>query len=251
MTVCEAVDCCGICWWHDAENGSWLDPKRLQVAATDMELTMFRNLKITYQGGKGNNHLVPVLIPEDVVGAMQILSSQSVRDMADIHPRNEYMFPHTQMSATHVNGWQAAQRVCIDAKVQHPEQLTATKMRHRISTLYAAMDVPTEERQYFYKHMGHSQKINENIYQAPLAEVEILKVGSRLMDMDGKVPNLATARLDPSTSDDRQSFAATACQMKKLNPTVAAQRHWLKNLEPFLHQQWNRVCQNTMLQGSH
>ena len=46
--------------WQDAENGSWLDPKRLQVAATDKELTMFRNLKVRYQGGKGNNHLVPV-----------------------------------------------------------------------------------------------------------------------------------------------------------------------------------------------
>jgi len=61
--------------------------------------------------------------------------------MAGIHSRNQYMFPHTQMSATHVNGWQAVQRVCIDAMVEHPERLTATKMRHRISTLYAAMDV--------------------------------------------------------------------------------------------------------------
>jgi len=186
--------------WQDAENGSWLDPKRLQVAATDKELTMFRNLKVTYQGGKGNNHLVPVLIPDDVVLAMQTLCSESVREMADVHQQNQYMFPHTQMSATHVNGWQAVQRVCIDAKVEHPERLTATKMRHRISTLYAAMDVPTDEREFFYKHMGHSQKINENVYQAPLAELEIVKVGSRLMAMDGKVPNLASAHSDTSTS---------------------------------------------------
>jgi len=51
----------------------------------------------------------------------------------------------------------------MDANVQHPEQQTATKSRRRISTLYAVMDVPTKERQYFYKHMGHSEKINENI----------------------------------------------------------------------------------------
>jgi len=94
---------------------------------------------------------------------MQILSSRSVRDMADIHPRNEYMFPHTQLLATHVNGRQPVKCVCMDANVQHPEQQTATKSRRRISTLYAVMDVPTKERQYFYKHMGHSEKINENI----------------------------------------------------------------------------------------
>jgi hypothetical protein len=58
-------------------------------------------------------------------------------------------------------------------------------MRHRVSTLYAGTDVPEADRQYFYKHMGHSASINANIYQAPLAESEILKVGRHLITMDG------------------------------------------------------------------
>jgi len=33
--------------------------------------------------------------------------------------------------------------------------------------------------------MGHSAEINSNIYQSPLAEAAILKVGSQLMRMDG------------------------------------------------------------------
>jgi len=40
--------------------------------------------------------------------------------------------------------------------------------------------------------MGHSEGINHNIYQAPLAEAEILKVGSCLMAMDGTVPRVDT-----------------------------------------------------------
>jgi len=39
--------------------------------------------------------------------------------------------------------------------------ISATKMRHHISTLYAAMDVPARERSYFYCHMGHSADIKQ------------------------------------------------------------------------------------------
>jgi len=39
----------------------------------------------------------------------------------------------------------------------------------------------------FYKHMSHSADINSNIYQSPLAEAAILKVGSQLIRMDGGV----------------------------------------------------------------
>ena len=95
------------------------------------------------------------------------------------------MFHCTQNSSLHVSGWHAVNRVCKDAHVAKPEMLTATKMRHRVSTLYAALDVPVQEHQFFYKHMGQTEAINENIYQAPLAEALILKVGVHLKNMDG------------------------------------------------------------------
>ena len=44
------------------------------------------------------------------------------------------------------------------------------KMRHHISTLYAAMNVPEPERSYFYFLMGHSADINTNVYQTPLSQ---------------------------------------------------------------------------------
>jgi len=65
--------------------------------------------------------------------------------------------------------------------------------------------------------MRHSQKLNENVYQALLAQVEILKVGSRLMAMDGKVPNLATAHSDTSTS-------ASTCEDEDVEPDSCSSR---------------------------
>jgi len=92
-----------------------------------------------------------------------------------------------------VGGWHAINRICVAAKVDNPERLTATKMRHRVSTLYAATEVPANDRNIFYKHMGHSADINDNIYQAPLAEAAITKVGIHLSRSEALLVRFTTA----------------------------------------------------------
>ena len=171
--------------WHDAENNSWIDVSRLESMITDVDRELFHSMKVTFQGGKGNNHLVPVLFPLDTISAMRKLID--VRDSAGISKTNRYMFPCVQASEAHVSGWHAVRRICTEAELKDPQTMTATKMRHRISTLYAAMDLPENDRNVFYKHMGHSASINQNIYQVPLAAAEIMSVGSRLKQLDGSV----------------------------------------------------------------
>ena len=216
--------------WQDAENSVWLDPARKEKM-DDMELSLFSNMKLTYQGGKGNNHLVPILIPQDTLEAMKTLADKDVRGTSSVHEANQYMFAHTQLSASHVGGWHAVNRICVDAQVEHRDRLTATKMRHRVSTLYAATDVPEDERQFFYKHMGHSSSINANVYQAPLAESEILKVGRHLMRMDGAQNELvqrdstsATGNASAETEELEDSEGTQVCDnsiiLKNRTPTA-------------------------------
>ena len=50
--------------------------------------------------------------------------------------------------------------------------------------MYAMLHLPEEERELFYKHMGHSKTINETVYQAPPALMEVLKVGRNLVAID-------------------------------------------------------------------
>lgn len=57
-------------------------------------------------------------------------------------------------------------------------------MRHFSSTYYAGLEVPENERAYFYNHMGHSKEINATIYQTPLAEAEVTIVGKILEQID-------------------------------------------------------------------
>ena len=84
----------------------------------------------------------------------------------------------------HCSGWHAVNRISTSAGVQCPDLLNATKMRHLISTLYAALDVPQQDRELFFKHMGHSANVNNSIYQAPLSIQEITRVGKHLETID-------------------------------------------------------------------
>ena len=47
--------------------------------------------------------------------------------------------------------------------------MTATEMRYYSRTRYAGLDMPENQRLYFYTHMAHS---NETIYQTPFAEAD-------------------------------------------------------------------------------
>jgi hypothetical protein len=46
--------------------------------------------------------------------------------------------------------------------------------------MYARLEIPESKSAAFDAHMGHSKAVNEAVYQAPLAEQEVLQVGSIL-----------------------------------------------------------------------
>ena len=169
--------------WQEAVEGRWLNSTSVNNSS-DIERQLFREFKLTYQTGKGNNHLVPVLFPSDIVTATERLCDSAVRTSCGIHKNNAYVFPNSKHSLDHVSGWHSVNRVATDAKIHSPELLNPTKMRHLVSTLYAARDVPEKDRQLFYMHMGHSEKVNSAIYQAPLAHQEVTKVGYHLQQID-------------------------------------------------------------------
>ena len=134
---------------------------------------------IMYQTGKGVNHLVPVIVPDDTVASVHKISDPVLRKDCSVSEANCYLFPSTGNSDSNVSGWHAINSVCDKAGIPR-SSVTATKVRHLTSTMYVSLDIPESRRSAFYKHMGHSKQVNENIYQAPLAETEIREVGSVL-----------------------------------------------------------------------
>ncbi|XP_065675843.1 uncharacterized protein LOC136092052 [Hydra vulgaris] len=121
----------------EAAKDAWLDEQRAQ----DLTEINETNMKITYQSGKGSNHLVSVLIPEDTVRAIEILSYPVVRSNVGVLESNVYVFPSCQSSEKHCSGWHSLTNVCGKLPIINKSRLTGTTIRHRISTLMAAINL--------------------------------------------------------------------------------------------------------------
>ncbi|GFR68669.1 histone-lysine N-methyltransferase SETD8-A, partial [Elysia marginata] len=169
--------------WTDAEENAWIDPQLVQNVSDPLEKSLLNQFKLVYQSGKGSRRLVPVLIPNDTVEPLRILVQK--REQCGIPQSNIFLFPSTGISKDHVSGWNIMKDVTnlVDG-LERPELLIADKFRHRASTLFALTEVPEEKRHAFYKHMGHSQQINRDVYQCPLAVKEVTQVGKLLDTLD-------------------------------------------------------------------
>jgi len=118
--------------WSDACKKVWFDKERIQSMSAEEQELVSKSF-VMYQTGKGVNHLVPVLVPEDTVPALEKLTDGDVRDQCGVSRENCYVFPSAAASECNVSGWHALSRVCMKAGVEC-SRITATKMRHLAST---------------------------------------------------------------------------------------------------------------------
>jgi len=129
-----------------------------------------------------------------------------------IHEKNPYLFPNTGQSIEHVSGYNSVKAVAtsdnISGLLRQPQLLIADKFRHRASTIFALQDVPAGQRGTFYRYMGHSEQINEEVYQCPLAIREITQVGGFLHSLDTHGKNIPTSQKIPSSTVTSKFTAA-------------------------------------------
>ncbi|XP_057292356.1 uncharacterized protein LOC130616083 [Hydractinia symbiolongicarpus] len=133
--------------WQEALRGDWVDKEDLPEGFNK------GSMLITYQTGKGANHLVPLIFPPETINAMNYLTNMEVRKNAGVHDKNPYVFASTQRSQSHASGWH-----CIDyilKRVSLTGAVNATKNRHRVASILARLQLPEAEKQLIYKHFGH------------------------------------------------------------------------------------------------
>lgn len=167
--------------WKDAISDAWIDQNLVMNVDDPMEKYLIDNLKLAYQAGKGNRKLVPVLFPMDTIEPITKLVCERIN--CNISTENTFLFPNTGQSTDHASGYHCLQSVVKRCPgLKQPHLLIADKFRHRVSTMFARLDIPEEQRSIFYRHMGHSESVNRNVYQCPLAVTEITKVGNFLLN---------------------------------------------------------------------
>lgn len=68
--------------------------------------------------------------------------------------------------------------------LKHPEKIKLSTNRYRHSTIMTLMDLTEQDSESVYAHMGHSKTINQTVYQAPPAVMELTRVGRRIVEID-------------------------------------------------------------------
>ena len=121
-----------------------------------------------------------------------------LRIKASINPSNKFLFPSTRGSLDHVQGNDCIQKVATKAGAF--KNITGMKMRHRAATMFANLEMPKKDKEFFNSHMGHSSEVNKNIYQCPPAVRELQQVGSFLTQIEDSErnhrKNITTAEKD-------------------------------------------------------
>ena len=168
--------------WDDAMQDVWVDKYRGEHIKDPISQNLICKYKIAYVKASKLLKLVAVLIPEDCWEAMKILSDPGVRSNVGINSKNEFVFANTQNSLSYVVGWQCVRQMGKTAQLLKP--ICATDVRHFVATNYALQDVSREQRNIMYKHFGHSELMNENVYQCPEGLREIINVGGYLSQID-------------------------------------------------------------------
>ena len=107
---------------------------------------------------------------------------------------------------------------------ENPELLTASKQRHRISTIHAALDVPEGEREHFHKHMGHSKRLNLGTYQYPLLLLKMTKVGRHLQDIDEGARSGRIADIQAEGGDTHIMLSEERCPNSQVFPSTSGSR---------------------------
>lgn len=70
--------------FNDAETNAWVDKDKLEQINDPMAKHFAQKTRIAYQAGKGNNHLVPLLIPDDTYAGLVKLANAEIRAIAGI-----------------------------------------------------------------------------------------------------------------------------------------------------------------------
>lgn len=162
--------------WEDAMRGVWLSPEKVEAVEDRAEKFLLGQFYLVYLYGKGNK-FVPVLIPKDVLKAVQILIVN--RDAQGIRSENQFLFA-SKKSYCHCSGWPAVGQVAKKADVC----INATRNTHRISTVYAGLHLAEEDQKVFMDHMGHEANINAENYQCPVGLKEVNVMGKFLSQID-------------------------------------------------------------------
>ena len=166
---------------------AWINQSAVGNLSTTAQKEILDHFYISYVPSKNSGNIVDLLIPKKLKPYIDILMNPLNRLVATVNPKNKFLFAQTNNSMDHCSGWHDVDSVVKASKIK---SVTATDIRHLLSTMFAASKPTDFAKKLFCKHLGHSAEINENVYQDPAAVSTIQEIGYFLLCFDNQSENM-------------------------------------------------------------
>ena len=169
----------------DSFRGKWVNTRRMLKQSSNL-IEVVEKFYLAYVGAKNSSSVVSVIIPKKLRPALDILIDEENRLWAGIRPDNYYVFAqvknsHGQCSSYHDTV--AVLNEALEGSFKF-ENITSTKIRHYISTVFAELVLGEEAHTLLCKHLGHDKNINEQVYACPPGLNTLKNVAPFLMRVD-------------------------------------------------------------------
>ncbi len=164
--------------WEDAKKGVWIEDEAKQPLNDPGEMFLTSQFLLAYIRGKGKK-FVPVLVPNDCIEAIDILVNKRLE--YGVRNSNIFVFA-SRASQYNCSGWHAVNKV-ISMQPGLPLTFNATLNRHRVSTIYASLDLTPANAKIFFQHVSHTEDISRENYRCPPGLKETLVMAPLLNDI--------------------------------------------------------------------
>lgn len=182
--------------WQDAQDQVWLPDDEIEVVVDEAEKYLKGKYLLAYLSSKGKKKFVPLLIPKDLALPISILVAH--REEHGVESDNTFVFP-TRGDRNHCYGWAAT----YDVSTKAGYTMTATANRHRLSTIYASLEMSPADRKTYLDHMGHQEGISQNVYQCPIGFNVLRVMGPTLERID---QGMLSSQVSPFLTRRKKKF---------------------------------------------
>ena len=140
-------------------------------------------LKLIHIRGK-RGRTVPLIITPEMDQALNVLTDAAIRNKADIHEENLYVFPLAKGSLNNIRGWDALYATVQLVDLSEPESFKSTALRRYVATVSQILNMGDNELDWLATHLGHDIKVHRNFYRLREEQIELAKVAKLLITVD-------------------------------------------------------------------
>ena len=168
------------------------------------EKLSIERLTLVYIRGKRDRG-VPLLFTPNIKASVDLLVKH--RDEVGINPENPYIFARSSADASAPHrGCDCLHFFAQQCNAEHPETLTATRLRKYVATMSQLLNLKKHELEQLANHLGHDVSVHREYYRLPHEALILGKVGKLLDALEqGKIHEYKGKTLDEVVLEDSES----------------------------------------------